>query len=125
MRLQSDPHRTDTLLSNYGVQQSSWRARLAVTFRGIRLEFGDEGHCTLRSEASPQQSRMYYQEFLDCVDVSSTMVDAATPPTKSRTNSEMATIGYLIFAIMLVLLLPLLPFLLVLWLGSKVFGARR
>lgn len=53
------------------------------------------------------------------------MVDAATPLTKSRTNSEMATIGYLIFAILLVLLLPLLPILLVLWLGSKVLGARR
>ena len=53
------------------------------------------------------------------------MVDAATPPTKSRTNSEMNAIGYLIFAVLLMVLLPLLPFLLVLWLGSKVLGARR
>jgi len=50
------------------------------------------------------------------------MADAATPPTPSRTNSEMNAIRYLIFAGILVLLLPLLPILVVLWIGSKLFG---
>lgn len=45
-----------------------------------------------------------------------------TPASKMRRNVEMDTIGWMIFAGLLVVALPLLPILVVVWLLMKVFG---
>lgn len=48
-----------------------------------------------------------------------------TPPYRGRPNIEMSTIGVTIFLGLLVLLVPLLPFILIIWLFTKVFGATK
>jgi hypothetical protein len=48
-----------------------------------------------------------------------------TPPYRSRPDREMHTVGLLLFAGLIVLLLPLGPFLLVAWLFAKVAGRAR
>jgi hypothetical protein len=48
-----------------------------------------------------------------------------TPPYRSRPDQEMHTVGILLFAGLLVLLLPLGPFLLAAWLFSKVAERAR
>lgn len=45
-----------------------------------------------------------------------------TPPSRMHRNVEMDTIGWAIFAGMLVVALPLLPVLVVVWLLTKLFG---
>jgi hypothetical protein len=45
-----------------------------------------------------------------------------TPPSKMHRNTEMDTIGWAIFAGLLVVALPLLPILVVVWLLTKLFG---
>lgn len=43
----------------------------------------------------------------------------------SRPNAEMNLVGWLLFALLLVLLLPLLPFIAVAWLVSKLADVAR
>jgi hypothetical protein len=45
-----------------------------------------------------------------------------TPPSKMHRNTEMDTIGWAIFAGIIVVALPLLPVLAVVWLLTKLFG---
>jgi hypothetical protein len=45
-----------------------------------------------------------------------------TPASRGRRNVEMDTIGWAIFAGLLVVALPLLPVLVVVWLLTKLFG---
>ncbi|SEO99694.1 hypothetical protein SAMN04487948_11026 [Halogranum amylolyticum] len=47
------------------------------------------------------------------------MVRAVNPPRTDFSNLEMSLIGYIIFLPLLVLLVPVLPFLIVLWVGEK------
>jgi len=44
-------------------------------------------------------------------------------PFRARTDAEMDAIGWSVFLGMVILLLPLLPFLLLLWLVTKVLDA--
>ncbi len=46
-----------------------------------------------------------------------------TPPVRGRSDSEMNVIGLGVFLGMLVLLVPLLPFLFIVWLVSKLTDA--
>lgn len=48
-----------------------------------------------------------------------------TPPYRGHPNEEMHLIGLLYLAGLLVLLLPLAPFILLIWLLDKVRGKRR
>lgn len=48
-----------------------------------------------------------------------------TPPYRGRPDSEMSTIGFSIFLGLLVLLVPLLPFILIVWLLTKAFGTAK
>ncbi|MFC3477985.1 DUF7535 family protein [Halobacterium litoreum] len=43
-----------------------------------------------------------------------------TPPYRSRPDAEMTTVGWMVFLGLLAVLVPLLPFVLVVWLISKV-----
>lgn len=43
----------------------------------------------------------------------------------SRPDGEMSLVGWGMFALLLVLLVPLLPFLVVAWVVSKLFGPGR
>ncbi|SDQ14714.1 DUF7535 family protein [Halopelagius longus] len=47
------------------------------------------------------------------------MTRAVRRPRTDFTNVEMSTFGYLIFGITVVVMLPLLPVLLLLWVGEK------
>jgi|GEM_PF-1480022 len=51
------------------------------------------------------------------------MVDSVTTPSKWVSNAEMGFFGYLIAAVLVVLLVPVLPFLVVLWLYDQIRGA--
>lgn len=42
-----------------------------------------------------------------------------TPPSRGHSDSEMNTIGFAMFLGLLVLLVPLLPFLIIIWVISK------
>ncbi|WP_331235170.1 DUF7535 family protein [Natronorarus salvus] len=46
-----------------------------------------------------------------------------TPPYRGRPDAEMTAVGAVYFLTLLILLVPLLPFLLVGWLLLKLFGA--
>jgi hypothetical protein len=46
-----------------------------------------------------------------------------TPPYRGRSNEEMNLVGYLLIGGLLILLIPLGPFLLAFWLLSKVWDA--
>ncbi|MFB6123058.1 MAG: hypothetical protein ABEJ78_06340 [Haloferacaceae archaeon] len=48
---------------------------------------------------------------------------ALSPAYRSHSDAEMDTIGWSIFLTMLVLLVPLLPFLVLVWLVTKVMDA--
>jgi len=48
-----------------------------------------------------------------------------TPPYRARSNEEMNLIGYLLIGGLLILLIPLGPFLLAFWLLSKVWDTVR
>jgi len=50
------------------------------------------------------------------------MVDTARLPIPPRPKPEMNAIGYLIFAVMIVVVVPLLPVLLVVWVFDAIFG---
>ena len=53
------------------------------------------------------------------------MSEAATQPTRARPKPEMSAIGYLVAAGSLLLLLPILPFLAVLWIADRLRGGRE
>ena len=44
------------------------------------------------------------------------MIDTVTPPYRGRPDAEMSTIGWALFLGTVILLVPLLPFLVVVWL---------
>ncbi|WP_122088018.1 DUF7535 family protein [Halalkalicoccus subterraneus] len=48
-----------------------------------------------------------------------------TPSYRGRPDREMNVIGLAYFLILLVVLVPLLPFMIIVWVLSKVFGAIR
>lgn len=50
------------------------------------------------------------------------MVRSVTPPTGSTDDGEMGVIGYLVAAGLVLVLLPLVPFLAVLWLVDRLGG---
>lgn len=50
------------------------------------------------------------------------MVDTARLPIPPRAKPEMNAIGWLMFAVMAIVLLPLLPVLLVVWILDSIFG---
>jgi hypothetical protein len=50
-------------------------------------------------------------------------VRTVTPYYRGRPDAEMTTIGVLYFLGLLILLVPLLPFLVIVWLISKLTGA--
>lgn len=50
------------------------------------------------------------------------MVKAVRDPRDDLSNTEMNLISYLVAAPLVVLLLPILPFLVVLWLGDKLLA---
>lgn len=53
----------------------------------------------------------------------STLVDAirtVTPPTPSQSNMQMNTFGWGLFLGLIILLIPLLPFVVIIWAISKV-----
>ncbi|WP_255151581.1 DUF7535 family protein [Halorarius halobius] len=52
-------------------------------------------------------------------------VDSVTPRYVGRPDSEMHAIGLLLGAIIFVLLIPILPFLLVLWAVNRLVNARK
>lgn len=45
----------------------------------------------------------------------------ATPPYRGRRDVEMNTVGWAIFLILVALLVPLLPFLAIVWLLQRIF----
>jgi hypothetical protein len=51
--------------------------------------------------------------------------DTVTPPYKGRSDTEMNLIGYMIIGGLLILLVPLAPFILVLWLASRLLRGRQ
>lgn len=51
------------------------------------------------------------------------VVRTVTPGFKGRPDQEMNVIGITYFLLLLILLVPLLPFVLIVWLLTKVFGA--
>lgn len=53
------------------------------------------------------------------------MVRSVTPPTRRTENAEMGLVGDLVAAGVLLLLVPLLPFLAVLWLLDRLTGGAR
>ncbi|WP_255198311.1 DUF7535 family protein [Halorarius litoreus] len=53
------------------------------------------------------------------------LVDTVTPGYVGRPDSEMHAIGLLLGGIMLVVLIPLLPFIAVLWAVNRLANARR
>lgn len=53
------------------------------------------------------------------------VVRTVTPPFRGRPDREMNVIGVGYFLLLLILLVPLLPFILIIWLLTKVFGAIR
>lgn len=52
-----------------------------------------------------------------------TVVDAVTPPYFGRRDVEMDVIGWGYFLGILILLVPLLPFIVILWLADRAVGA--
>jgi hypothetical protein len=48
-----------------------------------------------------------------------------TPYYRGRPDREMNVIGFALFLVLFVLLVPLLPFLFAIWVLNKVFGAVR
>lgn len=48
-----------------------------------------------------------------------------TPPYFGRPDTEMDVLGWGFFLGILVLLVPLLPFMVILWVGGKLLGALR
>jgi hypothetical protein len=52
-------------------------------------------------------------------------VRTVTPPYRGRSDEEMNVVGVLLFAGVLVLLIPLGPILLVVWILSRLRGASR
>ena len=46
-----------------------------------------------------------------------------TPPYRSRPDAEMTAIGFAYFLGLVILLIPLLPFIVIIWVLSKVFDA--
>lgn len=53
-------------------------------------------------------------------DDSKSRLSAVTPPSLTHPNREMDTIGWGIFLGLLVLMLPFLPFILIIWAVSKI-----
>lgn len=51
--------------------------------------------------------------------------DAVTPSYVGRPDSEMHAIGLLLFALLVILLIPLLPFLAAFWAVNKLARARQ
>lgn len=51
------------------------------------------------------------------------VVRTVTPSFRGRPDQEMNVIGVTYFLLLLILLVPLLPFVLIIWLLTKVFGA--
>ncbi|MFC7132228.1 MULTISPECIES: DUF7535 family protein [Salinibaculum] len=48
-----------------------------------------------------------------------------TPPYRGRSNQQMNLVGYLIIGGMLILFVPLAPFIIAWWLVAKLLGAIR
>jgi hypothetical protein len=46
-------------------------------------------------------------------------LDTVTPPSMPKPNAEMSTIGWAMFLGLVLVLMPLLPFLLIVWVLSK------
>ncbi|WP_323191713.1 hypothetical protein [Halostella sp. PRR32] len=53
------------------------------------------------------------------------MPRSVTEPSDYEPSAEMSVIGYLLAAMTAILLLPLLPFLAVLWVFDRLFGGNR
>lgn len=53
------------------------------------------------------------------------VVRTVTPPFRGRPDQEMNVIGVTYFLLLLILLVPLLPFVLIIWLLTKLFGAVK
>ncbi|WP_135533713.1 DUF7535 family protein [Halostella pelagica] len=53
------------------------------------------------------------------------MPRSVTEPSDYEPSEEMSVIGYLLAAMTAILLLPLLPFLAVLWVFDRLFGGNR
>lgn len=53
------------------------------------------------------------------------VVRTVTPSFRGRPDQEMNVIGVTYFLLLLILLVPLLPFVLIIWLLTKVFGAVK
>ena len=66
---------------------------------------------------------MYEDDDTSSVLLFPALARTVTPPSDTHRDEEMDLIGWGIFAGLLVLLMPLLPFLLIVWLISKVTEA--
>lgn len=53
------------------------------------------------------------------------VVRTVTPSFRGRPDQEMNVIGVTYFLLLLILLVPLLPFVLIIWLLTKLFGAVK
>ncbi|MFC7224741.1 MULTISPECIES: DUF7535 family protein [Halalkalicoccus] len=53
------------------------------------------------------------------------VVRTVTPSFRGRPDQEMNVIGVTYFLLLLILLVPLLPFVLIVWLLTKLFGAVK
>ena len=53
------------------------------------------------------------------------VVRTVTPSFRGRADREMNLIGFTYFLLLVILLVPLLPFILIVWLLTKLFGAMK
>jgi len=53
------------------------------------------------------------------------VVDAVTPPYQGRPNDAMTTFGFGYFLVLVVVLVPLLPYLVIVWALGKLLDAVR
>ncbi|AKU06590.1 MULTISPECIES: DUF7535 family protein [Haloferax] len=58
----------------------------------------------------------------DSLSLAQKAYHTVTPGTRPRTNSEMDSIGWTMFLILVVLMVPFLPFIAIVYVLSKVFG---